>query len=70
MKSGRGGARKSAGRPRIGSQRVLRLTLPDEEWERIDKLVADGDVKTQSEYFRLVHLAQWSERQIEWRIGE
>ncbi|MNO06659.1 hypothetical protein D3C81_2285290 [compost metagenome] len=58
------------GRPKIGVSRALRITLPLEEWDRIDKLVEDEIVKTQSEYFRLAHMAQWDERQIEWRIPE
>lgn len=69
-KNRRGGFREGAGRPKIGTPRALRITLPESEWDRIDKLVEEGHVKTVSEYFRLAHLAQWDERQIEWRIDE
>lgn len=56
--STKGGARPGAGRKRIGTARALRITLPDEEWTKIDKLIEEGHVSNQSEYFRLVHLAQ------------
>lgn len=59
--------KKGAGRPKIGVSRALRITLPEEEWERIDKLVEEDLVKTQSEYFRLAHFAQWDREKIEWR---
>lgn len=58
MKSGRGGARKHAGRPRIGVARALKITLPQEEWERIDRMVEDGQVRSQAEYFRQAHLVK------------
>lgn len=56
-----GGVREGAGRKKIGSSRALRITLPDEEWERIDKLIADGQASNMSEYFRLLHSAQFKE---------
>lgn len=62
--------KKKVGRPKIGVSRALRITLPQEEWDRIDKLVGDEQVSSQAEYFRLAHLAQWDERQIEWKIPE
>lgn len=66
MKSGRGGARKHAGRPKIGEARALRITLPPGEWDRIDRLVEEGQVGSQAEYFRLAHMAQWDRKKIEW----
>lgn len=66
----RGGAREGAGRKKIGLSKSMSITLPEKEWERIDKLVEDGHVKNRSEYFRLAHMAQWEEKQIEWRMPE
>ncbi|MDY8049656.1 transcriptional regulator [Paenibacillus polymyxa] len=51
-----GGAREGAGRKKIGTSRALRITLPDEEWERIDSLIAAGQASNMSEYFRLLQL--------------
>ena len=56
-----GGVREGAGRKKIGSSRALRITLPDEEWKRIDKLIADGQASNMSEYFRLLHTGQLEE---------
>lgn len=56
MKSGRGGGRKGAGRPKIGIARALKITLPLGEWERIDKMVEEGKARSQADYFRQAHL--------------
>lgn len=47
-----GGAREGAGRKKIGESRALRITLPKEEWEVIDKIVEQGGASSLSDYFR------------------
>lgn len=42
-RSGRGGARKGAGRKPIGITRKISLTLPQSCWEEIDRLCTRGD---------------------------
>jgi Arc/MetJ-type ribon-helix-helix transcriptional regulator len=62
----RGGAREGAGRKRIGSNRALRITLPNEDWEHVDRLIAEGRFKSYADYFRslydfsLDNFHQWS----------
>lgn len=61
LKLSRGGARPGAGRPRTGTPRKVSITLPDEEWERIDQLISSGQIKSLSDYFRNCHFAQWTD---------
>ena len=49
-----GGSRDGAGRPKIGSSRTVRITLPDQYWERIDEEIERGTVNKQAEFFRLL----------------
>jgi hypothetical protein len=61
----RGGYREGAGRKRLSgnsSKRVLSITMAEDEWERIDKLIAQGFFDSKSEYFRKLHEAQFVSR--------
>lgn len=51
----RGGVRPGAGRKRIGEKRQVSITLPDSEWEMIDKMLEVGQYSSYSEYFRTLH---------------
>lgn len=53
--SKRGGVRPGAGRKRIGEKRQISITLPDQEWEMIDRMVEVGQYGSYSEYFRTLH---------------
>lgn len=35
----------NSGRPKVGTKRSVSLTLPDESWEQIDKIIADEQNK-------------------------
>ncbi|NMP10562.1 hypothetical protein [Paenibacillus polymyxa] len=55
--SRRGGKRKGAGRKPIGEKPVVRkvsITLPQEEWDRIDKLIDGAKFKNLAHYFRVL----------------
>lgn len=55
----RTGKRKNkpgAGRPAIGSRRVITLVLPDEEWARVDQAIQSGSATSLSDYFRQLHV--------------
>lgn len=43
---------KKVGRPKIGTSRSLKITLPDDAWALIDDLIAKGIVKNATEVFR------------------
>jgi hypothetical protein len=43
------------GRPSIGTARAVKITLPDEDWAHIDRLVASKRVSSVAEYFRSLH---------------
>lgn len=43
---------KKVGRPKIGTSRSLKITLPDDAWALIDELIAKGIVKNATEVFR------------------
>lgn len=43
ISTNRGGARKGAGRKRIGITRKVSLTLPQHYWEEIDRRCQGGD---------------------------
>ncbi len=51
----RGGARKGAGRPSKGIKKPVSITIPKEEWDLIDKCIAEGHYKTYADYFRHAH---------------
>lgn len=51
-----GGARAGAGRKAIGVTQKISLSLPQEEWDYIDQLIADGHVASRAEYVRLLHM--------------
>lgn len=50
-----GGVRKGAGRPKIGLKRPVSITLPEEDWQQIDRLVQSGHCKSYADYFRRLH---------------
>lgn len=43
------------GRPTIGVARRVAITLPEQDWKQIEETIAEGHVKSYSEYFREVH---------------
>jgi len=43
------------GRPSIGKGKPVKITLPDEDWQHIDDLMAQGRVKSYADYFRSLH---------------
>ncbi|MCG7218222.1 hypothetical protein MF069_36600, partial [Paenibacillus mucilaginosus] len=60
-----GGPRQGAGRKKIGQILRVSITLPPSEIEYINKLVNEGHVSSTAEYFRLLHMAQRSEGQLD-----
>lgn len=50
-----GGVRPGAGRPAIGRRRVVSISLPDQDWKKIDQKIESGEVESLSEYFRDLH---------------
>ncbi|RRJ54758.1 transcriptional regulator [Paenibacillus oralis] len=53
----RGGTRKGAGRPSIGIKKMVTITLEADEWAEIDALIAVGEFKGYTDYFRSQHRA-------------
>jgi len=51
--------RKRNSRPRIGLTKKISVTLPAQEWERIESLIENGHAKSISEYFRAIHESQF-----------
>lgn len=49
-------AKKGAGRPAIGTRRVISLNLPDEQWELVDRAIESGSAASVSDYFRQLHV--------------
>lgn len=47
-----GGAREGAGRPSLGSRKVVSITLPDQVWDEINLSIEQGEAKNISDYFR------------------
>lgn len=43
------------GRPSIGTARAVKITLPDEDWAHIDRVVAAKRVSSVADYFRSLH---------------
>lgn len=43
------------GRPSIGTPRAVKITLPDEDWAHIDRVVAAKRVSSVADYFRSLH---------------
>jgi hypothetical protein len=50
----RGGARPNSGPKKIGTTRKVSITLPDEEWSKIDHEIKGK--QTYANYFRNLHL--------------
>lgn len=50
-----GGVREGAGRKRIGVKRPVSITLPEEDWEQIERLIKSGHCKSYADYFRSLH---------------
>jgi len=62
MRVGRGGYREGSGRKPLyegNLKRVVSVTMPADEWERIDELIAEGLFESKSDYFRKLHEAQF-----------
>ncbi|MEK4141785.1 hypothetical protein NST48_12600 [Paenibacillus sp. FSL M7-0547] len=53
-KKGRGGVRVGAGRKAIGVTRKVSITLPQEQWDIIDKMIDGAEIKNIAHYFRLM----------------
>lgn len=47
--------KKGRGRPQIGERRVISITLPEEDWQKVDSLIKSGHAGSASDYFRQVH---------------
>lgn len=47
--------KRGRGRPQIGIQKQVKLTLPPEDWEQIQKLIEDKQAESMSDYFRQLH---------------
>jgi hypothetical protein len=52
-----GGKRAGAGRKGIGRTEKVSVSLPPEEWDYIDSLIANGHVASRAEYIRRLHLS-------------
>lgn len=50
------------GRPVIGVGKPVKITLPEEDWKKIEQLIEYGHVKSVSDYFRQLHLYQEGKR--------
>lgn len=50
-----GGKREGAGRKKIGESRKLSMTLPKEDWNKIDDLISNGHASSIADYFRQLH---------------
>jgi hypothetical protein len=47
--------KRKAGRPSIGDRRVISITLPGNEWNKVDSLISAGHATSASDYFRQLH---------------
>lgn len=43
------------GRPSLGVGRSVKITLPEEDWCKIEKLVDQGHAASVADYFRQLH---------------
>lgn len=43
------------GRPSLGVGRPVKITLPEEDWCKIEKLVDQGHAASVADYFRQLH---------------
>ena len=46
------------GRPSIGIGKPVKITLPEQEWERIEEIVKEGHASSVADYFRQLHKSQ------------
>ncbi|MEN1990814.1 hypothetical protein [Paenibacillus hubeiensis] len=46
------------GRPGIGIGKVVKMTLPEEDWKKIESLVKNGHASSYADYFRQLHQNQ------------
>lgn len=47
--------KRKPGRPQIGERRVISITLPENEWEKVESLISAGHATSTSDYFRQLH---------------
>lgn len=47
--------KRGRGRPPIGIQRQVKLTLPPEDWKQIEKILENKEADSLSDYFRQLH---------------
>lgn len=47
--------KRRRGRPTIGDRKVLSVTLPPNEWEKIQSIVDAGHAESFVDYFRQLH---------------
>ncbi|WP_036720553.1 hypothetical protein [Paenibacillus sp. JCM 10914] len=47
--------KRRVGRPAMGVNKQIKLTLPEEDWIEIEKMIANGEVDGYSGYFRQLH---------------
>lgn len=55
MMTPRGGYRPDAGRKSLGIKKGISISIPHEQWDTIDKLIAAGHYKGYADYFRQQH---------------
>ena len=51
-----GGSRPGAGRPSVGMRKVVSVSMPEEEWQKIDRLIESKNYTGYADYFRSIHL--------------
>jgi hypothetical protein len=51
----KGSVKRKPGRPHIGERRVISITLPENEWEKVESLITAGHATSSSDYFRQLH---------------
>lgn len=51
--------KRGRGRPQIGIQKQIKLTLPPEDWEKIEILIENKHADSLSDYFRQLHQSQF-----------
>lgn len=49
---------KKRGRPQIGVQKQIKITMPSKDWERIESLIENKHAESYSDYFRQLHQFQ------------
>ena len=56
--------KRRPGRPAMGINKQVKLTLPEEDWNEIEKMIENGEVDGYSGYFRQLHQFSKRERRV------